>query len=167
MRLQLTFEYCLKDDCQRNVSGSQNRLRLERRLALQQQVEFVLRVAHGELLRGQPLEHRADARLEVVEYERLVAGGKVARQNFDDGRSRVIGAVYVGAVDDDGRRAPNRVLGDQVPDVVDRREDYAAVRRQHEVVHAATALKNNKLSVVRAWREELLTGQQEKMSIFD
>lgn len=56
------------------------------------------------------------------------------------------------AVDHDGRRASNRVLGYEVANVVDRWEDYAAVRGQHEVVHTATALKKETLPSFRLGR---------------
>lgn len=101
---------------------------------------MLLSVIHDKVHRRKTLEHGAHARLQVVEKQRLIPLGKVRRNTVDDGGRRVVGAVHVRTVDHNGERLPDRVLRDEVPHVVYRREDQAAIGRDDEVLGSTGTL---------------------------
>lgn len=102
---------------------------------------MVLVVENYEILGRQPLEHRANRRLQVVKEQRLVSGGEVLSYGVDGYRRRIVRSVYVRTVYDDGNALAEALLGDQVPDVVHGGEDEAAVGGQQKIFGTPARLK--------------------------
>lgn len=81
--------------------------------------------------RIESLEYYTSARLEIVEEQKLIAGGEVFGHGLYYSGGCKVGTIYVRAIDNDRNLSLDSFLCYKIPHEIDRRKNEATVGRNH------------------------------------